>query len=103
MKLLAGVCGLWAVSAITMAEQAPDDALRGALSSAKIAGSCSMFLQMVSFQQATKMPGGDEFLERFYGMELARLGISPDQYAKMCGDATRVLNYYTNEIPPAPK
>jgi len=46
------------------------------------------------------MPGGDEFLERFFGMELARLGMSPEQYTKMCGDAARVLNYYTNEIPP---
>jgi hypothetical protein len=49
---------------------------------------------MAEFQKSTKMPGGDEFLERFLGMESARLGKTPSQYVQMCADADRVYQFY---------
>ncbi|MFG0356766.1 hypothetical protein [Pseudomonas sp. zbq_11] len=99
MKTTATMVALCAFLSTACAEEPSIDLLRGALSSAKIAGSCSLLIQMTNFQEATKMPGGDEFLARFYGMELARLGMSSAQYTKMCADAARVFNFYSNELP----
>lgn len=36
------------------------------LVTAKVAGMCGTFKQMFAFQEATQMPGGDEFIERFF-------------------------------------
>ena len=41
---------------------------------AKATGMCGVFSQMANFQEATKMPGGDEFIVRFIKTEAALLG-----------------------------
>lgn len=45
------------------------------------------------------MPGGDEFLSRFYSMEIARLGMTADQYTEMCSNAARVVQFYSEGLP----
>ena len=51
---------------------------------AKATGMCGVFSQMVNFQQATKMPGGDEFLVRFLTTEAVRLGHTLDSFMAQC-------------------
>lgn len=85
---------LLAYCASAAADPTESQQLHGAFVSARISGGCTLLVQMAEFQKSTKMPGGDEFLERFLGMESARLGISPAQYVKMCADADRVYQFY---------
>jgi hypothetical protein len=85
---------LLASCASAIADQTESQQLHGALVSAKISGGCTTLVQMAEFQKSTKMPGGDEFLERFLGMESARLGKTPSQYVQMCADADRVYQFY---------
>lgn len=47
------------------------------------------------------MPGGDEFLTRFFSMESARLGMSVDQYVQQCAKAAKVYEYYYDLTAPA--
>ena len=51
---------------------------------AKATGMCGVFSQMVNFQDATKMPGGDEFIVRFLNTEAARLGYSLEGFMEGC-------------------
>lgn len=94
--------GLLAAAFVSAAEQDPDDVLRQILASAKVAGGCTILLQMFEFQKSTLMPGGDEFLARFIGMEAARLGITPPQYFQTCADAAKVVEFYSPELKQAP-
>lgn len=89
---------LYALIAPAAAEQPPEDALKGVIASAKIAGGCALLIQMLKFQDETKMAGGDEFLNRFYNMEIARLGLTPEQHTKMCADAGRVVQFYSEGL-----
>ena len=77
----------------------PND-LREVIVSSKISGGCSLLVQMAEFQQSTKMVGGDAFLERFLSMESARLGMSVDQYVKVCADASRIYQFYYDQSAP---
>lgn len=94
--------GLFASACVSATEQDPDNVLRQILASAKIAGGCTILLQMFEFQESTVMPGGDEFLARFMGMEAARLGITTPQYVQMCADAAKVVEFYSPEPKQAP-
>lgn len=51
---------------------------------AKATGMCGVISQMVNFQQATKMPGGDEFVVRFLTTEAARLGHTLESFTGQC-------------------
>jgi hypothetical protein len=55
-----------------------------ALVTAKATGMCGVFSQMVNFQEATKMPGGDEFIVRFLNTEAARLGHTLETFMQSC-------------------
>lgn len=85
---------LLAFCASAVADQPGLQQLHGALVSAKISGGCTILVQMNDFQKSTKMPGGDQFLERFLGMESARLGLTIAQYVQTCADADRVYEFY---------
>lgn len=63
------------------------------LVTAKVAGMCGTFKQMFAFQEATKMPGGDEFLQRFLTTEQARLGMNPQEFLEAC---QKSISAYTN-------
>ncbi|MEW8442024.1 MAG: hypothetical protein AB2689_28085, partial [Candidatus Thiodiazotropha taylori] len=54
---------------------------------AKIAGACGILDSIINFQKTTKMPGGDEFVSRFWSVEAARMGISIEQLSQRCDKA----------------
>ena len=54
---------------------------------------------MASFQESTKMPGGDEFLLRFLATEQARLGMSPQEFLKACQKSISTYTDYYNMEP----
>lgn len=62
----------------------------------KMAGVCGVMQQMVAFQQSTKMPGGDEFIARFWRTEFARLGKSQDQFIKECEGSIAAYEKFWN-------
>lgn len=62
------------------------------LTTAKIAGMCGTLKQMFAFQEATQMPGGDEFIERFLNTEMSRLGMSLKEFMSTCNSAINSYN-----------
>lgn len=72
--------------AATVSAQAADVGgdLQEILAISKTAGVCGVMQQMVAFQSTTKMPGGDEFIVRFWTTEFARLGKSQEQFIREC-------------------
>jgi hypothetical protein len=54
-----------------------------------------MVQQLVAFQEATKMPGGDDFLMRFMTTEAARLGETPLGFIERCKGATEFYGELT--------
>ncbi|NQY88359.1 MAG: hypothetical protein HRT51_11565 [Colwellia sp.] len=74
------------------------------LITAKIAGMCGAISQIVTFQETTKMPKGDEFVLRFLNTEAARLGKSVTEFLQDCvaasqkyGDLSRELDILAKE------
>ena len=64
-----------------------------AIVNAKFAGTCGAYKQMADFQVATQMPGGDEFINRFGATEVARLGMTIEEFTALCEKA---INNYNN-------
>ncbi|EEP1426374.1 hypothetical protein HAZ10_004473 [Salmonella enterica] len=62
------------------------------LVTAKVAGMCGTFKQMFAFQETTQMPGGDEFIERFLNTEISRLGMSLQEFMKLCTESIESYN-----------
>jgi hypothetical protein len=58
----------------------------------KMAGVCGVMQQMASFQSTTKMPGGSEFIERFWRTEFARLGKTQETFFKECEGSIAAYN-----------
>ena len=69
---------------------------------AKFSGGCGIVTQLASFQESTKMPGGDEFLGRFLKTESARLGMSLKQYLEQCRQSTEIYQSYYDELEKMP-
>jgi len=67
-----------------IAEEANDLEMRHLLAIAKFAGSCGLMSEMLDFQAKTKMDNGNEFVERFFAVETARLGRTGEEYFKEC-------------------
>lgn len=63
------------------------------LSIAKMTGACGILQSMSAFQASTKFEGGDQFVERFWNTEAARLGKTPEQYVTDCQAS---INGYEN-------
>ncbi|MCY1390149.1 hypothetical protein D3C76_589640 [compost metagenome] len=80
------------------AAEPSDNMVKGILVSAKFSGGCSMIVQMATFQESTKMPGGDEFLLRFLNMEAARLGFTSKEYMEQCQQAAKVYQTYYDAL-----
>ena len=73
------------LSTLTYADEKTDSEFAlDLMVTAKATGMCGVFSQMVSFQDSTKMPGGDDFIVRFINTEAARLGYTLDSFMKMC-------------------
>jgi len=76
------------VMALTMPASARDDVSgQGILVISKMAGACGILHSMMSFQTATKMPGGDDFVVRFWATEAARLGLSIQELSERCNQS----------------
>lgn len=60
----------------------------------KMTGLCGAISQMARFQESTKMNGGDEFLSRFVGTEVARLGFTSEQFIAFCKKSTETYQTY---------
>ena len=61
-------------SAQAHAQNTDAQAIKVMLVNAKVAGMCGTLKQLSAFQQATQMPGGNDFIVRFFNTEAARLG-----------------------------
>jgi hypothetical protein len=61
---------------------------------AKATGMCGALSQLVTFQDTTKMKGGDEFIMRFLETEAARLGYTVDSFVSQCPDVTKKYKEY---------
>ncbi|MGB5966680.1 MAG: hypothetical protein WBG65_14250 [Sulfurimonadaceae bacterium] len=57
---------------------------------AKATGMCGTIKQLTSFQESTKMPGGDEFILRFVNTEAARLGKTVPQFLSKCQNSVSI-------------
>ncbi len=68
------------------------DTVQGVLALSKFTGTCGILDSMISFQNATQMPGGDEFVSRFWTTEATRLGISMQQYIDRCNESVDMYN-----------
>ena len=77
-------------NAITRADDL--STVQGTLAVAKFTGTCGILDSMISFQKATQMPGGDDFVARFWATEAARLGLSMQQYSDRCDRSTVMYN-----------
>lgn len=70
--------------------------LQDMLISAKFTGLCGALQQMTTFQESTKIDGGDQFLERFAMAESARLGMSTSEFFEMCEKSIEKYKLYTD-------
>jgi len=62
------------------------------LAIAKIAGSCGILDEMLTFQKKTRMKGGEAFVERFWETEAARRGVTVKQMSDDCDHAINSYN-----------
>jgi len=62
------------------------------LALSKMTGVCGVMQQMAAFQSSTKMPGGDEFIIRFWTAEFARLGKTQGQFISECESSISVYD-----------
>ena len=81
-------------SAITRADDS--NTVQGVLAVAKFTGGCSILESMVNFQKATQMPGGDDFIARFWTTEAARVSFSMQEYIDRCNKSTEMYNQIRN-------
>jgi len=81
-----------AIALMVPSHAADDLSPQGVLSVAKMAGACGILDSMIQLQKTTKLPGGDEFVTRFWSVEAARLGYSVQQLSDVCDKSIEVYN-----------
>jgi len=54
------------------------------LAVAKMAGACGILDSLIQQQKSTKLPGGNEFVARFWSAEATQLGYSVQQLSDIC-------------------
>jgi hypothetical protein len=91
-----------ALGANALAAEKPGGTALELMVTAKFSGGCGIIVQMATFQESTKMPGGDEFLERFIKTESARLGMSLKDYLEQCRQSTEIYQSYYDELEKTP-
>ena len=65
---------------------------QGVMAMSKITGACGILDSMIYFQKTTQMPGGDDFVSRFWVAEAARLGLSMQEYSDRCNKSIAAYN-----------
>jgi hypothetical protein len=69
-------------SGIAVAKNEPS--MREVLSVANMTGVCMILQSMSDFQANKKLEGGDQFIDKFWSAEAAKLGKTPEQFVKDC-------------------
>lgn len=92
MKLITTLLVL--MSALTHADTAEESPIKAILVVGKMSGACGIFRQQVIFQESTKMDKGDDFIQRFWTTEAARLGHTLAEYAQQCHETMKVYREY---------
>jgi len=90
MRGLYGFIFILYISVSVAEDETGNPYLVDALYSAKYTGMCGALRQMSSFQEVTKMPGGDEFILRFIKTEAARLGLTLEAFLDRCASSTKM-------------
>nr|WP_294971551.1 hypothetical protein [uncultured Pseudomonas sp.] len=73
---------------------AGDNVVQDMMVVSKMTGACGIAQQMAEFQRTTQMPGGDEFVARFWKTEFARLGVTQEEYIKNCEKSFELYSNY---------
>lgn len=76
--------------------KAEDLSINGLMAGAKMSGGCGIIKQMFQFQDATQMPGGEEFIMRFLNTEYARLELSQSEYFELCVKSNEMYQEMVN-------
>lgn len=85
--------GCFMAGTLALPAHAADDlSPQGLLSVAKMAGACGILDSMIQLQRTTKLPGGEEFVTRFWSVEAARLGYSVQQLSDVCNKTIDAYN-----------
>lgn len=82
-RLLLGLLAGFAFASPVQADTDTVD-VQGLMVISKMTGICGVLSQMVQFQETTKMPGGAEFIARFWSTEFARLDMPRETFLKNC-------------------
>jgi len=64
----------------------------------KMTGACGVLFQMAEFQKSTKMPGGENFISRFWKTEFARLGKTQEQFLNECQLSISTYDQYMKTL-----
>ncbi|MCA3083537.1 MAG: hypothetical protein ING69_12880 [Rhodocyclaceae bacterium] len=80
--LLLSCAALFAVAVPATAQN--DLSAQAKLATAKFAGACGILDSMINVQKTTGIPGGDDFVTRFWAVEAARLGLSVKGLSDRC-------------------
>lgn len=88
------VAAVTAIAAVAYAQQpvATDNLLQSMLSTGKMSGACGILKLQTDFQTTTAMPGGNEFVIRFWTTEAARLGHSLTEYIEVCKTSVKTFD-----------
>lgn len=71
---------------------------QGIMAVSKMAGACGILYSMIHFQKTTKLPGGNEFVTRFWATEAARLGLTMQQYSDRCNNSLSTYQELWNAL-----
>ena len=74
------------------------DMINALIVKAKVAGTCGAMSQLSNFQRTTNMPGGDEFVLRFFRTEATRLGMDLKQFLESCDKITKEYAAIQNSL-----
>lgn len=86
------IAGMLTLGMVIPASAEDGFSAQGALAIAKMAGACGILDSLIRFQASTRMPGGEDFVARFWGVEAARLGMTTEQLSAKCDDSIGAYN-----------
>ncbi len=93
-KLLIGLMMVLSTSAFSSEDKETSKLIDELLSTGKLHGLCGSLYQQNIFQKSTKMQGGDEFMQRFWTAEAARLGMTIKEFVESCDFISKKYNKF---------
>jgi hypothetical protein len=86
---------IFSIPVLSNEEKDPSEFVRGLMVVGKMSGACGIFNLQIQFQENTGLDGGDNFVERFWSAEAARLGMTLEDYANQCHDTLEKYASYS--------